>query len=352
MARIQILQPHTANQIAAGEVVERPASVVKELVENAIDAHATSISVEIEDGGVRSIIVIDNGTGIAAEDCKAAFLRHATSKIRTIEDLSSLHTMGFRGEALASIAAVSAVSLTTRTADSETGTRIQVDGGVFSATENMACVPGTAMCVRDLFANVPARLKFLKSNRTEAGYVGDFMARMILSHPEIAFRYVSNGNVIYETYGDNDLFNAIFCIYGASVADRLIRVTYDNAYLKLDGYIGQQELNRPNRSFQSLFVNGRYIRSFPISGAVMRAYDTRLMNGRFPFFVLNLTIAPQEMDVNVHPSKMEVRFVDEQRVTGAVYAACRDVLARFDQDTPASPTLVASEALPSRMEIR
>lgn len=336
MAHIQVLQPHTANQIAAGEVVERPASVVKELVENAIDAHATAVSVEIEDGGTRSIVVVDNGDGIPAPDCRAAFLRHATSKIRTIEDLSTLQTMGFRGEALASIASVSSIVMTTRTRDSETGTRLVVERGSVVSEDSAACVCGTAMCVNELFSSVPARLKFLKSNRTEAGYVGDFMARVILSHPEIAFRYLSNGNVVYETYGDGDLFNAIFCVYGAQVSDRLIRISYDNAYLKLDGFIGQQELNRPNRSYQSLFVNGRYIRSYPIAGAVMRAYDTRLMGGRFPFFVLNLTIAPQEMDVNVHPSKMEVRFTDEQRVTGSVYAACRDALMRFDSSAPAS----------------
>ena len=330
MARIQVLSPHTANQIAAGEVVERPASVVKELVENALDAQATCITVEIKDGGIAQILVIDNGCGMERDDCERAFLRHATSKITAIEDLGKLNTMGFRGEALASIASVAAVTMTTKPAGSDIGTKVCLEGGTVTEKCDVACPNGTSMQVNELFANVPARLHFLKTKRAEAGAVGDFMARMILSHPDVSFRYLSDGNLIYETYGDGKLFETIFQVYGASVSEHLLPVHIDNAYLCLDGYIGEQSLTRPNRSFQSFFLNGRYVRSQTVSNAVMRAYATRIMNGRFPFFVLNMKLSPQEMDINVHPAKMEVRFSDDGRVGNAVYTACRDVL--FSQD--------------------
>lgn len=331
MARIQVLSPHTANQIAAGEVVERPASVVKELVENALDAQATCITVEIKDGGIAQILVIDNGCGMDRDDCERAFLRHATSKIASIEDLGTLSTMGFRGEALASIASVSVVTMTTKTSDNDIGTRVRLEGGIVVEKGDVAYPNGTTMQVNELFANVPARLHFLKTKRAEAGAVGDYMARMILSHPDVSFRYLCDGSLIYETYGDGKLFEAIFQVYGASVTEHLLPIHLDNAYLCLDGYIGEQCLTRPNRSFQSFFINGRYVRSQAISSAVMRAYDTRIMNGRFPFFVLNMRLSPHEMDINVHPAKMEVRFVDEGRISSAIYTACRDALLSQDR---------------------
>ncbi len=327
MALIHVLQPHIANQIAAGEVVERPSSVVKELVENSVDAGATAIAVEIEYGGMRSIRVTDNGCGIAKEDCRNAFLRHATSKISSTEDLDKLSTLGFRGEALASIASVARVTLTTRVANAETGTKLIIDNGSILSEEDVSCVFGTTFTVEALFASVPARLKFLKSARTEAGYIGDYMARMILARPDISFRYISDGKTVYETYGDGDLFNALFCVYGKTISEKIVPVCYDNGYLKIDGYLGLPEISRSNRTYQTLLLNGRYIRSFSVSASVLQAFDTRIMIGKFPFFVLSLTLAPQEFDVNVHPTKLEVRFADESRICGAVRTACKDALA-------------------------
>ena len=347
MAIIHVLKPHVANQIAAGEVVERPMSVVKELVENAIDAGATAVTVQIENGGMRSITVTDNGCGIAREDCRNAFLRHATSKIASAEDLSHVITLGFRGEALASIASVSRVTMTTRQKDTEVGTKLLIDNGVVISEEDAPCVFGTTFVVEELFASVPARLKFLKSARTEAGYIGDYIGKMILARPEISFRYESDGKTVYETYGDGSLYNAVFCVYGATTAEKLVNVAYDNGYMKVEGYLGLPEISRNNRSFQTLFVNGRSIRSASVSAAVAQAYDTRLMIGRFPFFVLNLSLAPQEVDVNVHPTKAEVRFADENRVFSSVSAAAKIALvasekhveSAFDQVIPKQPLI-------------
>lgn len=331
MAIIRVLKPQVANQIAAGEVVERPSSVVKELVENAIDAGATAVTVRIENGGMRSITVTDNGCGIDREDCKNAFLRHATSKIETADDLSHVMTLGFRGEALASIASVSRVTMTTRTLGAEVGTRLIIDNGTIISEEDSPCVFGTTFVVEELFASVPARLKFLKSARTEAGYIGDYIGKMILARPEISFRYESDGKTVYETYGDGSLFNAVFCVYGTTVADKIVPVEYDNGYMKVTGYLGLPEISRNNRTFQTLFINGRSIRSPLVSSAVIQAYDTRLMIGRFPFYVLNLALAPQEVDVNVHPTKAEVRFADDNRVFTSVSAAAKLALVASEK---------------------
>lgn len=331
MAVIHVLKPQVANQIAAGEVVERPASVVKELVENAIDAGATAVTVQIENGGMRSITVTDNGCGIAREDCRNAFLRHATSKISTSDDLSRILTLGFRGEALASIASVARVTMTTRQPSAEVGTKLIIDNGTVISEEDCSCVFGTTFTVEELFASVPARLKFLKSARTEAGYIGDYIGKMILARPEISFRYESDGKTVYETYGDGNLFNSVFCVYGATVAEKLVAVDYDNGYMKVEGYLGLPEISRNNRSFQTVFINGRSIRSASVSAAVAQAYDTRLMIGKFPFFVLNLSLAPQEVDVNVHPTKAEVRFADENRVFTSVSAAAKLALGASEK---------------------
>jgi len=323
---IKVLPPALANQIAAGEVVERPASVVKELVENALDAGATAITVDITDGGLSSIRVIDNGSGILPEDCPTAFLRHATSKISAQEDLAAIGTLGFRGEALASIGAVALVTMTTRVKGSEWGTKLVFDNGQLLSNEACSCVFGTTIQVDNLFAKVPARLKFMRSARSEAGYIGDFMARAILGRPDIAFRFLSNGKCVYETYGDGKLKNAIFCVYGAHITDRVVPVMLDNGYVRIEGFVGNQEISRPNRSMETIFVNGRYIRSIGLFSAIQKAYDTRMMVGRYPFALLNITIAKEEVDVNVHPAKTEVRFVDQPRVEYAVTAACTQAL--------------------------
>ena len=348
MSVIHVLKPQVANQIAAGEVVERPSSVVKELVENAIDAGATAVSVRIENGGMRSITVTDNGCGIAREDCRSAFLRHATSKISTAEDLSHIQTLGFRGEALASIASVSRVTMTTRMKDAEVGTRLLIDNGAVVSEEDVSCVFGTSFTVEELFASVPARLKFLKSARTEAGYIGDYIGKMILARPEISFRYEADGKTVYETYGDGELYNAVFCVYGPTVAQKLVPVDYDNGYMKVTGYLGLPEISRNNRTFQTLFINGRSIRSNTVSAAVAQAYDTRLMIGRFPFFVLNLSLAPQEVDVNVHPTKAEVRFADDNRVFTSVSAAAKLALSSCESHVEAA----LDNVVPKQPEIR
>ena len=293
MPKIHVLPPHLANQIAAGEVVERPASIVKELVENAIDAGATAVSVSLQDGGLSSILVSDNGCGLSPEDAPNAFLRHATSKISTAEDLNAISSLGFRGEALASIGAVASVTMVTRPQGADVGTKIIFDNGCLISQQETACVFGTSLRVENLFAKVPARLKFLKSPRTEAGYCGDYMARMLLCRPDIAFRFMHNEKLIYETFGDGEMKNAVFALYGTAVAEKLCRVDFDNGYMKLEGYIGNQEISRPNRTMESLFVNGRYIRSIPLSAAIERAYDTRMMVGRYPFAALHLTLSPR-----------------------------------------------------------
>lgn len=326
MNKIRVLPPHLANQIAAGEVVERPASIVKELVENAIDAGASAVTVSLHEGGLSSILVADNGSGISPEDAPNAFLRHATSKISSAEDLDAINSLGFRGEALASIGAVAVVTMLTRTKDSDTGTKIVFDNGQMLTNQESACVFGTSIRVENLFAKVPARLKFLKSARTEAGYCGDYMTRMILCRPDIAFRFLHNDKVVYETYGDGELKSAVFALYGSAVAEKLCRVEFDNGYMKLEGYIGNQEISRPNRSMESLFVNGRYIRSMALNNAIERAYDTRMMVGRYPFAALHLTISSREVDVNVHPAKTQVRFADEARVAYGFTSACAQAL--------------------------
>lgn len=326
MPKIHVLPPHLANQIAAGEVVERPASIVKELVENAIDAGATAVSVSLQDGGLSAILVSDNGCGLSPEDAPNAFLRHATSKISTAEDLNAISSLGFRGEALASIGAVASVTMVTRPQGADVGTKIIFDNGCLISQQETACVFGTSLRVENLFAKVPARLKFLKSPRTEAGYCGDYMARMLLCRPDIAFRFMHNEKLIYETFGDGEMKNAVFALYGTAVAEKLCRVDFDNGYMKLEGYIGNQEISRPNRTMESLFVNGRYIRSIPLSAAIERAYDTRMMVGRYPFAALHLTLSPRDVDVNVHPAKTQVRFVDEGRVAYGVTSACAQAL--------------------------
>ena len=330
MRHIAVLQPHIANQIAAGEVVERPASVVKELVENAIDAGSTAITVEIKNGGIDYIRVTDNGAGIPEEDCLLAFERHATSKISVQDDLTHIETLGFRGEALASIAAVAQTDLRTRPMAQESGMRVRIEGGEVKLNQHTGCSEGTTIEVENLFFNVPARRKFLKAARSEGAYVGEYLSRIILARPDISFRFINNTKSVYQSAGDGILKNAVYCVYGAEVLPHIKDVSFDDGYIRLSGYLGTAELARPNRSDQSFFLNGRYIRSNLLSNALLSAYDTRLMVGRFPFAVLNITISSREVDVNVHPAKLEVRFAQESRISAAVSNACRQVLQQFE----------------------
>lgn len=325
--RIEVLEPQLANKIAAGEVVERPASVVKELVENSLDAGASAVTVEIREGGTEYIRVTDNGSGIPSQDVETAFLRHATSKLHSVDGLDAIETFGFRGEALASIAAVSHVTMRTRTEDAECGTLISIDGGTVRECEPCGCPTGTTIELRELFYNVPARLKFLKSTRSEAAAVGDYVLRLILGNTDVSFKFINNGKPIYHSAGDGSLENALMCVYGSELADCIKPVYYDDGYILINGYCGDESISRSSRIQQSVYVNGRYIRSQQISLAVQRAYETRLMTGRFPFIVLNIKLSPREVDVNVHPNKLTVRFRDEERIASAVMIAVSDALA-------------------------
>lgn len=324
--KIRVLSPSVANKIAAGEVVERPASVIKELVENSIDAGATFITVEIADGGLSYMRVSDNGIGMNEEDAKNCFLRHATSKIHDTEDLFSISTLGFRGEAMASIAAVSRVTLKTHRIGENFGTMINIDAGSFRRVEPCGCPDGTTVEVSDLFFNVPARLKFMKAAKTEANYVSDFVLRMILAHPEISIKFINNSTLIYHSNGDGSLKNAIYNVYGAEIIPYLRNMNYKDDYLSISGYIASEHLSKPNRTHQSFFVNGRYIRSLKLSSSLQNAYDTRVMTGRFPVAVLNFDIAYDLVDVNVHPNKLEIKFADEQRVSATLYNAAKSAL--------------------------
>ncbi len=328
MPNIHVLPPRIANQIAAGEVVERPSSVVKELVENAIDAGATAITIEIENGGLDSIRVIDNGKGIADEDCETAFLRHATSKITTANDLFAIRSLGFRGEALASIASVARVTLQTQTEADELGSMVRYEGGELIEHKRSAGTRGTTIEVRNLFYNVPARLKFVKSARAESAAIGDYAARLILSVPNIAIHYVNGGKTIYRSTGNGVAKDALLSVYGIGVERQICPVSFDDGYMKITGFVGVPDLSRANRSGQTILLNGRIIRSNALSNALSRSFDTRVLIGRFPFAVLYLNIAFAEVDVNVHPAKLEVRFSDEQRVSRSVVVACSEALIR------------------------
>ena len=343
MPNIHVLPPRISNQIAAGEVVERPGSVVKELVENAIDAGATAVTIEIENGGIDRIRVIDNGSGIADEDCETAFLRHATSKIATANDLVAIRSLGFRGEALASIAAVSRVSLPTQTQQDELGSLIRFEGGELVEHKRTGGTRGTAVEVRDLFYNVPARLKFIKSARAESANIGDYVARLILSAPQIGVHYVNGGKTVYRSVGNGSTRDALLSVYGAGVDRQICPVAFDDGYLKITGFVGVPDLARINRSGQTLVLNGRIIRSNALSNAFSRAFDTRLLIGRFPFAVIYLQISYAEVDVNVHPAKIEVRFSDEARVSRSLVVACSEALIRSYVPAYEQPTQDTSQ---------
>lgn len=326
MPKIQVLDKHLAELIAAGEVVERPSSVVKELMENAIDAGATSIKVEIRRGGIALIGVTDNGSGIAREDVRTAFLRHATSKVRTADDLSAIGTLGFRGEALASIAAVARVELHTCTKDEIAGTRYRIEGGEELDCEDLGCPVGTTILVRDLFYNVPARMKFLKKDVSEGNAVAGVVDRLALSHPEVSVRFVRDGREELLTAGDGDPFACIYAVFGREFAEGLMPVDYALAGVRVHGYVNKPEHSRANRTMQHFFINGRYVKTRTAMAALEQAFKGSLMVGRFPTCVLHIDLPPETVDANVHPAKIEVRFVNEKPVFDAVYHAVKSAL--------------------------
>ena len=319
MPHIQVLDQVTIDKIAAGEVIERPASVVKELVENAIDAGATSVTVEIKDGGISLIRIMDNGCGIEHDEVRSAFLRHSTSKIRTVEDIAHIRSLGFRGEALSSIAAVTQTELITKTPDAELGTRYVIEGGKEVALEETGAPNGTTFLVRQLFYNVPARRKFLKTPVTEAGHIQDLLIHLTLSHPEVSFLFISNGQEKLRTSGSGKLKDVIYQVYGRDVAANLLDIDYEKGGLRISGYLGKPVITRGNRNFENFFVNGRYVKSPMISKSLEDAYRDFTMQHKFPFAVLHFHVDGEEIDVNVHPTKMELRFQRQQEVYNTVF---------------------------------
>lgn len=321
MNKIQVLDTVTIDKIAAGEVIERPASVVKELAENAIDAGATAVVVEITDGGTSLIRIADNGCGIERDEVPSAFLRHSTSKIRTVDDLVHIGSLGFRGEALSSIAAVSQVELITKTREQEFGTRYRINGGKEVDLEDTGAREGTTFLIQQLFYNVPARRKFLKTPMTEASHVGDLMTRLALSHPEISFQFINNGQSRLHTSGNGNLKDVIYHVYGREIASNLLRAEWEAPGMKITGFLGKPVISRGNRNFENYFINGRYVKNNIVSKAIEDAYKDFSMQHKYPFVVLHMEIDGEKVDVNVHPAKMELRFHNQQEVYNQVYAA-------------------------------
>ncbi len=347
MPNIKVLPQEVADKIAAGEVAERPSAVVKELVENSIDAGATTIEVEIRKGGIEYIRVCDNGCGIEPAQVETAFLRHATSKLQDIDDLYSIATMGFRGEALSSICAVADVEVITRTAENDEGVIMHLDRGKVISRDMIACGVGTTMVVQKLFENIPARMKFLKKDSTEAGYVADVLGRIALSRPDIAFTYICDDKEVFATSGDGKLQNVILKLYGIDHAKAIIPVEYTEDNLKICGVLGKPEIARGNRSRQTLFVNGRYIKNHVASKVIAEGYRNFLMVGKFPFFVLDIQIAPQCVDVNVHPAKTEIKFANENRVYEILHHAVSNALRGGEQDKAEEKTAKSYEYINS-----
>lgn len=327
MAVIHILDEHTIDQIAAGEVVERPASVVKELVENSMDAGADAITVEIKDGGIELIRVTDNGCGIMKEDIPNAFLRHATSKIHTAEDLNNVRSMGFRGEALGSIAAVAKVELISKHTDALMGNRYVIEGGAEKESDEVGAPDGTTIVVRSLFYNTPARRKFLKTTATEGGYVADLMEHLAMSRPDISYTFIQNRQVRFSTSGNGELKEVIYRIYGKDTAREIIPIISEQDGMTIEGYLGTPVNNRSNRNFENYFINRRYIKSNLIAKGIEEGYKAYMMQHRFPFCVLHITMDTQEVDVNVHPSKMDVRFHDQQQFMDFIIKAVAETLS-------------------------
>lgn len=327
MPEITVLDQNTINKIAAGEVIERPASVVKELLENAIDAQATAVTIEIKDGGCTLIRVTDNGSGIPGDQIPRAFLRHATSKIRSVEDLFTVSSLGFRGEALASIAAVAQVELISKTGDSLTGTRYQIDGGQERGQEEVGAPDGTTIIARNLFFNTPARKKFLKTPMTEASHVAALVEKIALSHPDVSIRFIQNNQNKLYTSGNHNLKDLIYTVFGREIAANLLKVETEADGIRTQGYIGKPVIARSNRNYENYFINGRYIKSSIIAKAIEEAYKPFMMQHKYPFTMLHFTIDPQVLDVNVHPTKMELRFSDGEKIYNGVLNAVSQALA-------------------------
>ena len=323
---ITVLDQNTIDKIAAGEVVERPSSVVKELVENAMDAGATAVTVEIKDGGKSLIRITDNGSGIETDQVRMAFLRHATSKIEKVEDLEHISSLGFRGEALSSIAAVSQVEVITKTASAMSGCRYIIEGGVEKGLEEIGAPEGTTFLVRNLFFNTPARSKFLKTDTTEAGYISSLMEQMALAHPEISFKYIQNGQVKLHTSGNYSRKDVIYHIYGREITRELLELHCENEFMTLEGFVGKPTLSRGNRNFENYSVNGRYVKDKIITRAIEDAYKGFLMQHKFPFAVLQIRMEGNDLDVNVHPAKMEVRFSRGQDVYDTIFHGIQNAL--------------------------
>ena len=330
MGNIVLLDDLTINKIAAGEVIERPASVIKEMIENSIDAGANNITVEIEKGGISYIKVTDNGKGISADDLDLAFERHATSKIRSADDLDTVTSMGFRGEALASIAAIARVELVSKTAEQPNGYKVVIEGGNILDKSETGCPTGTSITVTNLFYNTPVRYKFLKKDFTEAGYIEDAITRVALVHPEVALKLISSGRTVIQTNGNGDLKTVIYSIYGKDVSAGLIEADYTYEDMHISGVVGKPEIARSNRAYQMFFVNKRYIKDKSLSTAAERAYKGMLPLGKFCFLVLNIEMNPSKVDVNVHPAKLEVRFEDENLVFKAVYHTIKEALLKAE----------------------
>ena len=330
MGNIVLLDELTINQIAAGEVIERPASVIKEMVENSIDAGATQITVEIKNGGISYIKVTDNGKGIAQDDLEMAFERHATSKIRSASDLNNVTSMGFRGEALASIAAISRVEMISKTAEQETGYKVVVEAGDVLEKEETGCQTGTSITVSNLFFNTPVRYKFLKKDYTESGYIEDVITRIALVNPNIAFKFINTGKTIIQTNGNGDLKSVVYAIYGKDVANSILEVSYPYEDVKITGVIGKPDIARSNRSNQLFFVNKRYIKDKTLAAATEQAYKGLIPIGKFGFVVLNIEMNPAKVDVNVHPAKLEVRFEEENKIFQSIYHAIKDTLLKSE----------------------
>ena len=325
---INILPEDVFNKISAGEVVERPASIVKELVENSIDAGATKISIEVFDGGLREIIITDNGSGIEPEDIEKAFMPHATSKIQKSEDLENISSLGFRGEALASITAVSQVEMITKTENHDFGVQISYSGGKFQEKNEIGAANGTKIVVKNLFFNTPARLKFMKKPKSEEGEITHLLSRLILANPSVSFRYSADGKIIYNTFG-NGLAEALYIVYGKDVYDNLIEINSESGDMSIRGYIARPTLAKPNRTYGTLFVNGRLVNNYMIFSAITDALEGFIMKGKFPLFALNLNLPFEDVDVNVHPSKQEVKFANPGKIYGfvsnAIYKAVSNV---------------------------
>lgn len=330
MGKIVILDEVTSNQIAAGEVVERPASVAKEMIENSLDAGATSITVEIENGGISLFKITDNGSGMVKDDMVIAFERHATSKIRKTEDLNVISSFGFRGEALASIASVAEVEVISRTKDSETGYRVAIKGGNLISEEEVAATVGTTFTVKNLFYNTPARYKFLKKDYTEAGYIEDIISKIALVNPNVAFKFINNKKTIIQTTGDGNILNCIYNIYGKDIAKSIVPFREQIDGIVVEGALGKEDISRSNRSNEIFFVNERYIKNKTLTSAVENAYQTIIPIGKFPYCIINVKMPATLVDVNVHPTKTEVRFSDEGLVYRAVYHVVRDNMLKQD----------------------